>query len=104
MMGTVTFIMYSIVTALNDLCDVLDAVNDLNDWMNLGLKLGLRYPTLERFSNEQRGNISQCKLKMMVAWLQQLDIVTQKGVPSWSVLRAALQSMGEHETADRISK
>ena len=26
-----------------------------------------------------------------------------RGVPSWNVLRAALQSMGEHETADRIS-
>ena len=82
---------------------MLDAVNDLNDWMNLGLKLGLRYPTLQRVSEEQRENISKCKLKMMVAWLQQQDNVTQKGVPSWSVLRVALQSMGEHETADRIS-
>ena len=83
---------------------MLEAVDDLNDWMNLGLKLGLRYPTLERITEEQRGNISKCKLKMMVAWLQRQDNVSQKGVPSWSVLSAALQSMGEHETADRISK
>ena len=82
---------------------MLDAVNNLNDWMNLGLRLGLRYTTLQAIAEEQRGNISQCKLKVMVAWLQRQDSVTQKGVPSWSVLRAALQKMGEHEVADRIS-
>ena len=69
---------------------MLEAVSDLNDWMSLGLKLGLYYSTLERIGEEQRGNISQCKLKMMVAWLQQQDMVSQRGVPSWSVLRAAL--------------
>ena len=82
---------------------MLEAVDDLNDWMTLGLKIGLRYPTLQRIAEEQRENISKCKLKMMVAWLQQQDNVTQNGVPSWSVLRAALKRMGEHETADRIS-
>ncbi len=91
------------LTAVNDLCDVLEIVEDLNDWMNLGLKLGLHYPTLERISEEQHRNISQCKLKMLVAWLQQKDTVSQKGVPSWSVLRAALKRMEENEMADRIN-
>ena len=81
---------------------MLEVVSDLNDWMTLGLKLGLCYPTLERIGEEQRGKISQCKLKMMVAWLQQQDNVSQRGVPSWSVLRATLQRMGEHRIADRI--
>ena len=81
---------------------MLEAVNDLNDWMNLSLKLGLCYPTLERIAEEQRGNISQCKLKIMVAWLQQQDMVSLKGVPSWSVLKAALQKIGENEIANRI--
>ena len=80
---------YTFTAAINDLCDVLEAVSDLNDWMSLGLKLGLCYPTLERIGEEQRGNISQCKLKMMVVWLQQQDMVSQRGVPSWSVLEAA---------------
>ena len=83
---------------------MLETVNDFNDWINLGLNLGLCYPTLERISEEQRGNISQCKLKMMVAWLQQQDMVSQKGVPSWSVLRTALTRIGDHEIANRISK
>ena len=102
MMGRVSLLLCTHYTAVDDLCDVLDAVDDLNDWMNLGLRLGLRYPTLQRIAEEQRGNISQCKLEMMVAWLQRQDNVSQKGVPSWRVLRAALKRMGEHEIADRI--
>ena len=82
---------------------MLAVIRDLNHWKELGLQLGLLYPTLERIDIEQRGRISFCKMGMLSAWLQQQDNVPQKGVPSWSVLRAALQTMGEHETADRIS-
>ena len=89
-------------TAENDLCDVLAVIHDLNDWIDLGLRLGLLYSTLKRIDLEQRGRISSCKIEMLSAWLQQQDNVSQKGVPKWSVLRAALKQMGEHKTADRI--
>ena len=39
---------------------------------------------------------------MISAWLQQQDNVSQKGVPSWNVLRAALKKIGENEMADKI--
>ena len=94
---------YVLVTAENDLCDVLAVIHVINKWNELGLQLGLLYPTLEKIDIEQRGRIDNCKIAMVSAWLQQQDNVSQKGVPSWSVLRAALQSMGEHETADRIN-
>ena len=81
---------------------MLAVIRDLNDWKDLGLQLGLLYPTLKRIDLEQRGIINSCLIEMLSAWLQQQDDVPQKGVPTWSVLRAALQSMGEHETADRI--
>ena len=80
-------------------------IRGLNNWEELGLQLqlGLLYSSLERIDLEQRDRIAKCKLVMLSAWLQQQDNVIQKGVPSWSVLRAALQSIGEHETANRIS-
>ena len=81
---------------------MLAVIHDLNDWKELGLQLGLLYPTLERIDREQRGRISGCKIDMLTAWLQQQDNVSQRGVPSWSVLRGALQRIGEHELADRI--
>ena len=84
-----------------DLCDVLAVIRDLNDWKEL--QLGLLYPTLTDIETYRRGKPSECRIDMLSAWLQQQDNVPQKAVPSWSVLRAALQSMGEHETADRIS-
>ena len=90
-------------SALNDLCDVLDAIHDLVLWEKLGLQLGLLYPSLEKIDLERRGRIDSCKIAMLSAWLQQQDNVSQKGVPSWSVLRAALQRMGENELANRIS-
>ena len=96
--------MYSCNTAENDLCDVLAVIRDLSDWKDLGLQLGLLYSTLKMIDLEQRGFINSCKIEMLSAWLRQQDNVSQKGVPSWSVLRAALQSMGEHETADRIHR
>ena len=77
-------------------------IHDLNDWKELGLQLGLLYPTLERIDREQRGRISGCKIDMLTAWLEQQVNVSQRGVPSWSVLRGALQRIGEHELADRI--
>ena len=92
--------MYSLGTG--DLIDVLAVIRDINNWKELGLQLGLLYPSLERIDIEQRGRITFCIMDMLSAWLKQRDNVPQKGVPSWSVLRAALQSMGEHETADRI--
>ena len=79
---------------------MLAVIHDLNYWKELGLQLGLLYPSLERIDLEQRGRIASCKINMLSAWLQGQDNV---GVPSWNVLRAALKRMGEHETADRIS-
>ena len=111
MMESVPVIMYSLQLK-NDLCDVLAEIRSVNQWKELGLQLGLLYSSLERMDIEQRGRIDSCKIAMLSAWLQQQDNVTQKGVPSWSVLRAALQRMREtepvhhqeRETSQRTSK
>ena len=75
---------------------------DLNDWKDLGLELGLLYTTLTDIETYRHCKPKECRMDMLSAWLQQQDNVIKKGVPSWSVLRAALKQMGEHETADRI--
>ena len=101
MMDRVPYL-YLLVTAKNDLCDVLAMIRDLNDWKDLGLQLGLLYPTLTDIETYRRGKPSECRIDMLSAWLQQQDNVSQRGAPSWCVLRAALKQMEEHETADRI--
>ena len=67
----------------------------------LGLQLGLHFTTLERIENDHN-RTDKCKMMMLAAWLRQQDSVFQAGVPSWSVLVAALRSMGENELAGRI--
>ena len=83
---------------------MLEVVESVSDWKRLGLTLGLLYqPTLTDIETYRRDKPDECRKDMLSAWLQQQDNVSKKGVPSWSVLRTALQSMGEHETAGRIS-
>ena len=83
--------------------DVLDVVDSVSDWKRLGLSLGLLYrPTLTDIETYRREKPAECIKDMLSAWLQQQDNVSQRGVPSWSVLKAALQRIGEPELADRI--
>ena len=42
-------------------------------------------------------------MEMLAAWLQQQDHVSRKGIPSWAVLRTALEEIGEHQLASEIS-
>ena len=81
---------------------MLAEIHQLNNWKELGLQLGLLLPTLDRIEREKQLRISECKIDMVSAWLQQQDNVSQKGVPSWNVLRAALKKIGENEMADKI--
>ena len=90
-------------TGIADLVHVKRFLKNVVDWQSLGLELGLLYPTLEQIEEEQRGVIIKCKTKMLAAWLQQQDNVSQNGVPSWSVLRTALRSIGENELASSSS-
>ena len=78
-------------------------LKNLVDWQSLGLELGLLYPTLKMIKIDQHGMVEQCKTEMLAAWLQQQDNVQQHGTPSWSVLRAALRSIGENDIASEIS-
>ena len=83
--------------------DVLEVVDSVSDWKRLGLTLGLlSKPTLSDIEIDRHYKQGDCRIDMLTAWLEQQDNVSQRGVPSWSVLRAALQRIGEHELADRI--
>ena len=101
-MGRV-LLLFVLITAVNDLCDVLTVIRDFNDWKELGLQLGLLYSSLSDIETFRHYKPSECRIDMLSVWLLQGDNVPEKGVPSWSVLREALKRMGEHETADRIS-
>ena len=83
--------------------DVLEVVESVSDWKRLGLIMGLLYATLADIETYRHYKPEDCKIDMLSAWLQQQDNVSQRGVPSWSALRAALIRIGENEIANRIA-
>ena len=93
-------LLYCIVylhTGIDELVDVKNFLKRVNDWQSLGLQLGLLYPTLNKIEIDYRGKVEQCKTEMIAAWLNQQDNVLKVGVPSWSVLKAALRKIGKNE-------
>ena len=79
-----------------------NALKRVNDWHSLGLQLGIIYPTLEEIKENNRENVDKCKKAMIAAWLNKEYDVLKFGVPSWSVLKAALRKIGENAVADQM--
>ena len=77
------------------------ALDGLNKWIILGLQLGLEYSTLTQIESDYNG-IDRRKMQMIAEWLQQHYNASQNGVPSWSVLQAALKRMQENVLASKI--
>ena len=90
-------------TGIDDLLAVQMCLESVVRWKKLGLALGLLYPTLQKIEIAKRENVDNCMTEMLAAWLQQQDHVSRKGIPSWTVLRTALEEIGEHQLASDIS-
>ena len=87
---------------IDDLVKVKKSLRSIVDWKPLGLELGLSYATLQCIDRDQYGMIEDCKTEMLAAWLQQMDKVSQYGVPSWSTLQTALRNIREDELVSEI--
>ena len=87
-------------TAIGDLVEINKALENVNEWLLLGLQLGLIYPTLKRIEEEQHKNIKKCKTEMLAAWLQEKDNVVD---PCCADLKAALKSIGQNRVASEIN-
>ena len=94
--------MVLLYTGIDDLANVKKFLKNVVNWQSLGLELGLLYPTLKKIKKEQQGDVNYCIMETLAAWLQQQDNVSKKGVPSWSVLRNALEEIGEKQLASEL--
>uniref|UniRef100_A0A1X7TM84 COR domain-containing protein n=1 Tax=Amphimedon queenslandica TaxID=400682 RepID=A0A1X7TM84_AMPQE len=73
-----------------------------SQWITLGISLGLYYNTLGVIEEKCRGDVQQCLLKCMAAWLRGEDKVRLKGGPSWLSLAEALEEIEENDIAKNI--
>ena len=90
-------------TGIADLFKVNQCLKEVVRWKDLGLALGLLYPTLKKIETTQREDVNKCMQEMLAAWLSQQDAVAKVGTPSWETLKAALKSIGENMLADSIN-
>ena len=90
-------------TGIADLFQVKQCLKDVVHWKDLGLALGLFFPTLQKIDTAQRGVVNACMQEMLAAWLNKQDNVAKVGTPSWHTLKTALVNIGEKAVADSIN-
>ena len=66
------------------------------DWQGLGLRLGIPEHQLEEIKVDCRGEVSECRNRMLSRWLR------ATGNPSWGEVIAALGRMKEWNVAAKI--
>ena len=95
----IVFINFS---GIDDLDDVVDALTDLIEWKELGLKLGLRYPTLDKIEVNKLNKVDDCKMEMLACWLRKQDKVKSKNGPSWEQLVKVLRAMKKSDIVENV--
>ena len=80
----------------------MDWLESVNEYMRLGLELGLSYTLLKKIRQEQERKVEDCKRTLLHSWLARADRVDEMGGTNKPALVAALRRMGEHRVADSI--
>ena len=90
-----------IFSGIPNLDEVLESVEEIVDWMKLGLKLGILHPTLKKIDQEERGCIERCKREMLAAWLRGDDNAREQ---TWSTLVDSLKKMDKISLAKEMER
>ena len=45
-------------------------LKSIDNWINLGLFLGMEHSTLKKIERDERGQVEDCKREMLVEWLK----------------------------------
>ena len=93
------------IADINDLHEVLGMLVDITSrWMELGIALGLKKPTLDTISYENPYDLSKCKMEMLSHWLQWRD--DSKATCNWQSLAAALRhpTVNQNRVAENIER
>ena len=92
------------ISQLNDIMETLENCYVSSAvWFDLGLKLGLYYPTLQAIQKKFKDDPSDCLKDCLHHWLEKKDGVMAKGGPTWSSLVNALRTVNK-AAAEKIKK
>ena len=74
----------------------MNELTEVNNWIPLGLGLGLKISTLEAIERE-RITIGERRTQMLIEWQKQ-------ATPTWSAVLQALVKMGIRSLASRLAQ
>ena len=77
------------------LADLVNELTEVNNWIPLGLSLGIKISTLEAIERE-RITIGERRTQMLIDWQKQ-------ETPMWSAVIQALAGMGMRSLASRLA-
>ena len=80
----------------------MNLLENITDYMRLGLELGLSYSLLNKMRHEHGKRVEDCKRSILHLWLARAERVDQMGKANKPALVAALRRMGEHRVAETI--
>ena len=83
--------MFFVVVA--DLRDLMNELTEVNNWMHLGLNLGLKLSTLEAIQTNNNTTADR-RNQMLIAWQKQVT-------PTWYTVVQALVNMGMSQLAQK---
>ena len=93
---------------LDDLVDVCDLLKEYGfptkNWLELGLRLGLKKNTLDEIEANHFGSVSRCLMECLSKWLRRADNVDRRGGATWDSLSCALKCIDEIAVADKLNK
>ena len=79
-----------------ELRDLVNELTEVNNWIPLGLSLGLKISTLEAIERE-RITIGERRTHMLIAWQKQ-------ETTTWSAVIQALVGMGMRSLASQLAR
>ena len=85
------FFFVSVPDSSEHLVVILRELQELVEWQQLGMELGLSYATLQGIAVSNHSNLKACKMEMMEAWLQGRDNAHGQGGITKKALVDALE-------------
>ena len=76
--------------------DLDSELQDVNDWMKLGLNLEIKMSKLEEIETDWQ-KVAICRIKMLSEW-------QKKVIPTWSAVVQALDEMGMKQLAIELAQ
>ena len=85
-----------IILTVAELRDLVNELTEVNNWIPLGLNLGVKISTLEAIEME-RITIEERRTQMLIAWQRQ-------ETPTWSAVIRGLVGIGTRSLASKLAR